>query len=67
MNGHGIITVDFQEDSSTNDVMICDVQDIITLVGLNRYNDEENQFALTWPEAEYYQKLSLRLRGEDLL
>ena len=57
-----VITL-FNEDEAKK-IMVCNVEDVITLAGFIRYNNRINQFKVIWLDAMYYQKLDERKRGE---
>ena len=51
-------------ESKAKKVIICKVEDIITLAGFVRFNNHRNQFKVIWLDAMYYKKLDNRKRGE---
>ena len=57
------VTALFRQNEVKN-FMVCDVENIVTLAGLVRYNNHINQFKVIWLDALYYKKLEDRKRGE---
>ena len=58
-----VITL-FNEDEAKK-ILVCNVEDIITLTGFVRFNNHTNQFKVIWLDTMYYKKLDNRKGGES--
>ncbi|OBZ80524.1 hypothetical protein A0J61_11427 [Choanephora cucurbitarum] len=67
MDEYGIIRVTYDQQRLNEQFMVCNTLDVITIIGLVRYNDNETDFKAIWPDAKYYQKLDGRIYREELL
>ncbi|OBZ80612.1 hypothetical protein A0J61_11339 [Choanephora cucurbitarum] len=67
MDEYGIIRVTYYQQRLNEQFMVCNTLDVITIIGLVRYNDNETDFKAIWPDAKYYQKLDGRIHREELL
>lgn len=67
MDDYGIIKANYDDERNNGPYMVCEVRDILTTVGLVRYDDELLHYKVIWLDAKYYQKLNNRLRGHTIL
>ena len=66
MDDYGMISVNYEEDQNEQ-YLVCDTNDILTITGLVRYNDDINSYKVIWPNAKYYQRLENRASGQTIL
>ena len=52
----GVPVVTLFEDNTSGKVMVCSAEDIVSVVGFVRYNNNPVDFKLIWPNAMYYKK-----------
>ncbi|KAI8352180.1 hypothetical protein BD560DRAFT_318894, partial [Blakeslea trispora] len=60
MDDYGIIKANYDDERNNGPYMVCEVRDILTTVGLVRYDDELLHYKVIWLDAKYYQKLNNR-------
>lgn len=67
MDEYGIIRVAYDQQRRNEKFMVNNTLDLITIIGLVRYNDNETDFEVIWSDAKYYQKLDGHIHREELL
>lgn len=63
MGNFGVPVVEVFSNNEDKKVVVCNVNDIITLAGFVRYSDNERQYKVIWENALYYKKLDGRSCG----
>ena len=64
MDKFNVPAITLFHDNEAKKIIVCNVEDIITLAGIVRFNNHSNEFKVIWLDASYYKKLDDRKRGE---
>ena len=64
MDRFGVPKVKLFANDARKKVMICEVEHIITIVGLVRYNENDLKYKLIWPDSMYHKKFDGIPRGQ---
>ena len=64
MDRFGVPVVKLFAEGSRKKVMVCEAEHVVTIVGLVRYNENNLEYKLIWPDSMYHKKLDGIPRGQ---